>query len=45
VTLCLADATTMGAFVGVLNAMAVGLEGPRYMLGDAAVLVFLAYLS
>lgn len=41
--LCLAGAALMGAFVGLFNAMAFRLEAAPYRLGDAAVLVFLAY--
>ncbi|WP_214412273.1 MFS transporter [Sphaerisporangium fuscum] len=43
VALCLVGAATMGAFVGLYNAMAFRLEAAPYLLGGAAVLVFLAY--
>ncbi|WP_405140747.1 MFS transporter [Sphaerisporangium sp. NBC_01403] len=43
VMLCLVGAAIMGAFVGLYNAMAFRLEAAPYLLGSAAVLVFLAY--
>ncbi|WP_433256617.1 MFS transporter [Streptosporangium sp. CA-135522] len=43
VMLCLVGAATMGAFVGLYNAMAFRLEAAPYLLGGAAALVFLAY--
>ncbi|MGV9776661.1 MFS transporter [Streptosporangium sp. NPDC003464] len=43
VALCLVGAATMGAFVGLYNAMAFRLEAAPYLLGGAAALVFLAY--
>ncbi|WP_460303805.1 MFS transporter [Actinocorallia aurea] len=43
VMLCLVGAATMGAFVGLCNAMTFRLEAAPYLLGGAATLVFLAY--
>ncbi|MGW7480650.1 MFS transporter [Nonomuraea muscovyensis] len=41
--LCLVGATTMGAFVGLCNALAFRLEAAPFLLGGAAALAFLAY--
>ncbi|MDR8411414.1 MFS transporter [Nonomuraea sp. 3-1Str] len=43
VVLCLVGAATMGAFVGLCNALAFRLEAAPYLLGGAAALAFLAY--
>ncbi|MFE0146620.1 MFS transporter [Nonomuraea sp. NPDC059007] len=43
VALCLVGAATMGAFVGLWNALTFRLEAAPYLLGGAGVLVFLAY--
>ncbi|MEV0971092.1 MFS transporter [Microtetraspora glauca] len=41
--LCLVGAATMGAFVGLCNALTFRLEAAPYLLGGAGALVFLAY--
>ncbi|MFG1687245.1 MFS transporter [Nonomuraea sp. NPDC049269] len=43
VALCLVGAATMGAFVGLCNALTFRLEAAPYLLGGAGALVFLAY--
>lgn len=44
VALCLVGGTTMGAFVGLYNAVAFRLTGPPFLLGGAASAVYLPYL-
>ncbi|MFF5209225.1 MFS transporter [Streptosporangium sp. NPDC000396] len=43
VALCLVGAATMGAFVGLYNALAFRLQAAPYLLGGMATLVFAAY--